>query len=109
MGKRGPKCKVTKDDVQKAATLYQAGQSHRAIASELNVSETNIRRILKSHGIPKRDRKRFTILPPEQEISLVNFLNSLGHFQGTYQNLIDVMKQFATQNGEVMVKFECID
>ncbi|GAU91749.1 hypothetical protein RvY_03945 [Ramazzottius varieornatus] len=99
MGKRGPKCKVSEDNVQKAAELYQAGQSHRAIAKELNVSETNIRRILKTHGIPKRDRKRVTILSSEGEIALVNYINSQSDFEGTYRDLIELMKHFTDQNG----------
>ncbi|XP_055351285.1 uncharacterized protein LOC129597666 isoform X2 [Paramacrobiotus metropolitanus] len=78
--------------------LYQNGVAHRNIAKEKGISETNMRRIISSHGIPKRERKLATLLSPQQEDELVKFLVSLGPFGGKYVALRNLMEEFAREN-----------
>jgi ribosome-binding protein aMBF1 (putative translation factor) len=100
MGKRGPRSKVTQDIVEIIKQRYHGGASHRAIADELKISETNIRRILSQHSIPKRDRKLATLLSAAEEDTLVEFLISQKNFRGKYRDLRDLMENFARERGE---------
>ncbi|XP_055351172.1 uncharacterized protein LOC129597583 [Paramacrobiotus metropolitanus] len=99
MGKRGPRSKMTDDRIERVKELYRDGIAHRTIAKELGISETNIRRIISIHGIPKRERKLATLLSPQQEDGLVKFLLSLGPFRGKYRTLRTLMEEFANENG----------
>ncbi|OQV13128.1 hypothetical protein BV898_12668 [Hypsibius exemplaris] len=99
MGKRGPHSKVTPELVETIRERYQGGAPHRVIADEVKISETNIRRILRNHGIEKRPRKLATLLSPAEETYLVDFLVANKTFRGKYRDLRNLMGNFAAERG----------
>lgn len=101
MGRRGPRSKLTDDMIERVKEQYRNGVAHRTIAAEVGISETNIRRIIGMHGIPKRGRKLATLLSPQEEDGLVRYLSTFGPFRGKYRTLRTAMEQFAQENSKI--------